>query len=231
MTASGPLWQNLGPMRRSSGRRGDPVLRMHLGRVLVPAAGAVAALALGTAFGDIHGHAHQKVAAWAAAAAFLVLAGLAVRQVSSELDRVLAVRAGVSAGSAVRLLTAFSGYVIVLFIALGMVSVPLGHLLVGGALTGVVLGIALQQTLGNVFAGLVLLFARPFVIGDHIRVRSGSLGGPLDGVVAAMGLTYVNLDTSDGLLKVPNSTMLAAAVGPWTGPSLDRPRPGGPPPG
>jgi hypothetical protein len=39
---------------------------------------------------------------------------------------------------------------------LSMLSVPVGHLLLGGAIAGVVLGIAAQQSLGNVFAGLVL---------------------------------------------------------------------------
>ena len=38
----------------------------------------------------------------------------------------------------------------------------LGALLVAGAVTAIVLGIAAQQTLGNFFAGLVLLFARPY---------------------------------------------------------------------
>jgi small-conductance mechanosensitive channel len=82
-------------------------------------------------------------------------------------------------------------------------------------LTGVVLGIAAQQVLGNVFAGAVLLLAHPFGIGDHIRVRSGALGGQFDGVVRGMNLTYVTLRTDEGPLNVPNSGMLAAAVGPW----------------
>jgi small-conductance mechanosensitive channel len=93
--------------------------------------------------------------------------------------------------------------------------VPVDHLLVGGVLTGVVVGIAAQQVLGNVFAGAVLLLARPFGVGDHIRVRSGALGGQFDGVVTGMNLTYVTLRTDEGPLHVPNSGMLAAAVGPW----------------
>ena len=85
--------------------------------------------------------------------------------------------------------------------------------LVGAGVAGVVLGIAAQQSLGNVFAGLVLLVARPFVIGDHIRIRSGALGGIFEASVSEMSLTYVTLRTDDGLLKIPNSAMLAAGVG------------------
>jgi hypothetical protein len=77
-----------------------------------------------------------------------------------------------------------------------------------------VVGIAAQQSLGNIFAGLVLLLARPYVIGDHIRVRSGALGGPIDGTVAGMDLLYTTLETEEGLVRLPNSGLLAAAVGP-----------------
>jgi hypothetical protein len=85
--------------------------------------------------------------------------------------------------------------------------------LVGAGVAGVVLGIAAQQSLGNVFAGLVLLVARPFVIGDHIRIRSGALGGIFEAWVSEMSLTYTTLRTEDGILKIPNSAMLAAGVG------------------
>lgn len=197
-------------------RRGRASLR--LGRTLLFTAGAVVALALGTAFGDVHGHTlREKLFAWIGAAAFLGFAVLAVRAVTGELGRVLAPRAGASAASAVGVLVTFTGYVVAVFVGLDMLAVPVQHLLVGGALTGVVLGIALQQVLGNMFAGLVLLFVRPFVVGDHIFIRNGSINGPLDGVVTGIGLTYVTLE-SDGLpLNVPNSTMLASAVGPWRG--------------
>ena len=48
---------------------------------------------------------------------------------------------------------------------LQLLDVDLRTLLLGGAITGVVVGIAAQQPLSNFFAGLVLLFARPYVPG------------------------------------------------------------------
>jgi hypothetical protein len=78
----------------------------------------------------------------------------------------------------------------------------------------VIIGIAAQQALGNVFAGVVLLLARPFNVGDAIRLRAGSLSGELNGVVSGMGMTYVTLETSDGPLSIPNSGVLAAVIGP-----------------
>ena len=104
-------------------------------------------------------------------------------------------------------------------------KVPIGQLLVGGAVTTILLGIAGQQSLSNIFAGLVLLLSRPFMVGDYIRLKSGALGGITDGLVAEIGITYLRLDTEDGTLHLPNSQVLAAAVGPIAPP---RPRESGP---
>ena len=46
-------------------------------------------------------------------------------------------------------------------------------LAVGGAFTAVIVGLAAQQTLGNLFAGTVLLSARPFRVGDRVRLQGG----------------------------------------------------------
>ncbi len=50
-------------------------------------------------------------------------------------------------------------------------------LAVGGAITAVVFGLAAQQTLGNLIAGLVLISARPFKVGDRVRLQAGGLAG------------------------------------------------------
>ena len=82
--------------------------------------------------------------------------------------------------------------------------VDLGNLLVGGAVTGVVIGIAAQQTLGNFFAGLVLLFARPYVPGQRVKVRTGAMGGPFEGVILSAGLIYTSIETDEGVISMPN---------------------------
>ncbi len=50
-------------------------------------------------------------------------------------------------------------------------GISLQALALGGAFTAIVLGLAAQQTLGNLFAGMVLLSARPFRVGERIRSR------------------------------------------------------------
>lgn len=113
-----------------------------------------------------------------------------------------------------RLIATGVGYIVIFSALLGLLDVSIEHLLVGAGLAGVVLGIAAQQSLSNVFAALVLLLARPFVVGDRIRLRSGALGGIFEASVLGISLTYVTLRTDDGILKVPNSVMLGTALGP-----------------
>jgi small-conductance mechanosensitive channel len=145
---------------------------------------------------------------------FVAAGIIATRSVAGELRRISEAHGGVAAGSAVRLICMIVGYGIVLLAVLGLLRVNLANLLVGGAVTGVIVGIAAQQTLGNFFAGLVLLFARPYVPGQRVKVRSGAMGGPFDGVIVSAGLMYTVIDTEEGPISMPNSGLLAAAIGP-----------------
>jgi len=173
---------------------------------------ALAALVAGSRFGSVSGQLHRIIIAYACAAAILVFGVMATTRLSAAIARVGVLEAVPAAGGAVRIVTAGVGYLIAAFSILAVLDVSVEKLLVGAGLAGVVLGIAAQQSLGNVFAGIVLVTARPFSIGDHIRIRSGALGGLFDAWVADMSLTYVTLRTDDGMLKIPNSALLAAGV-------------------
>ena len=155
----------------------------------------------------------------AACAAFVALAVLAVRSATNEVAAISRTRFGAAHASVVALLLTLAGYATVTLILLVLLEVPLQRLLVSGAATGIVLGIAAQQSLANVVAGLVLLLNRPFQAGEDITVRSGGMAGPYYGRVLSVGLTYVRLDTADGVMLLPNSGVLAAVVGPWERPA------------
>ena len=152
-----------------------------------------------------------------AAVAFLVFGVLATRRFAAAFGHLVAARSPASVVPAVRLTVSIAGYVIIFIGVLGLLDVPLEHLLIGAGLAGIVLGIAGQQTLGNVFAGIVLIVARPFTVGDHVRIRAGALGGIFEGDVLGMSLTYVTLSVEGIALKIPNSAMLAAGVGRMSG--------------
>lgn len=156
----------------------------------------------------------QTVVTISGALVFMAAAVVAVRNLGNVVVRRTQGHIGISHAGILRLSISLIGYQFAVVTVLSMLGVGIGQLLVGGALTGVVLGIACQQALGNLFAGLVLLVSRPFNIGDSIIVHSGALGGPHQGVVLEMGLVYVVLHTDDGTVRLPNSAVLAAGVGP-----------------
>ena len=145
---------------------------------------------------------------------FVVSGVVATRSVAGELARVISARGSVEASNAIRLVCSIVGYAIVGLGVLVLLRVNLGSFLVGGAVTGVVIGIAAQQTLGNFFAGLVLLFARPYVPGQRVKICSGALGGPFEGTITGSGLMYTTIHTAEGVISLPNAGLLSAAIGP-----------------
>jgi len=192
------------------------VARSHRRDTLVGALSgviAIAALVVGSDVQKFHSStSHARVIEWLCVAGLVIAGVVAIRHIAAALGRTITRRSVQSAGAVVRLVATGVGYVIVLFATFAVLGVSLQRLLIGAGVAGVVLGIAAQQSLANIFAALVLLFARPFGVGDHIRVRSGTIG-VLDARVIGIGLTYVTVRTEDGVLKIPNSVMLASGIG------------------
>jgi small conductance mechanosensitive channel len=108
---------------------------------------------------------------------------------------------------------------VVLVTALRIAGIDLAALAVGGAMTAVVLGLAAQQTFGNLVAGTVLLSAGPFKVGDLIRLQTGGVGGEVEGTVSSLGLLHTTLSRGADRVLVPNSVVLAAAIIPLREPS------------
>ena len=103
---------------------------------------------------------------------------------------------------------------VAILLALGVAGVDFRALAVGGAFTAVIIGLAAQQTLGNVIAGMVLLSARPFRVGQRVRLQAGAIGGQLDGTVSSLGLLYTTLMRGSEEVMIPNTQVLAAVVVP-----------------
>jgi small conductance mechanosensitive channel len=108
---------------------------------------------------------------------------------------------------------------ITLLIALSVAGVNAASLVAGSAFTAIVLGLAAQQTLGNLIAGVVLLTARPFRVGERIRLQAGALGGQLEGVVSSLGLLYTTIARGEDRIMVPNNGVLSAVIVPLREPN------------
>ena len=158
------------------------------------------------------GHLANSIAAAVAAVAFFIFASIAVVSLASQARKTLQSVTGSAHAAVVRYVIVLIGAILTITVTLGLLKVPIGQLLVGGALATIIVTIAGQQSLSNIFAGLVLLLSRPFQVGDAILLRSGALGGQLEGTVTEIGITYLRLDTGNNVMSLPNSQVLAAAV-------------------
>lgn len=112
-----------------------------------------------------------------------------------------------------------AGILIVSLVALHLAGIGPRTLALGGAVTAIVIGLAAQQTFGNVFAGMVLISARPFRVGDRVRLHAGGIAGVTEGTVSALGLLHVTLTNGEDLILVPNSVVLSAAIVPLREPA------------
>jgi small-conductance mechanosensitive channel len=115
-----------------------------------------------------------------------------------------------TAGFVFRLLATLA----VVVLALRIAGVNASTLAVGGAFTAVLIGLAAQQTLGAIFAGVVLQSTRPFRVGERVRLVGGALAGSLEGTVTSLGLFYTTLSQGADRLLIPNNVLLNVAVVP-----------------
>jgi small-conductance mechanosensitive channel len=104
--------------------------------------------------------------------------------------------------------------IVVTVVALRLVDLDPRAIALGGAVTAVVIGLAAQNTLGNLIAGIVLITSRPFRVGERVRMQGGTLGGEIEGTVASVGLVYTTLARGAERLLVPNNSVLGASIVP-----------------
>jgi small conductance mechanosensitive channel len=84
------------------------------------------------------------------------------------------------------------GWIIILATFLQHIGVNMGPLVAGLGVTGVVLGLAFQDSLTNFFSGVMIVVNQPFRTGDYIEV------GDFSGTVVGMDLMCLTLRTPDG---------------------------------
>jgi small-conductance mechanosensitive channel len=90
-------------------------------------------------------------------------------------------------------------YISTVAIILGLWNVDLSGLLVGAGFLGIVVGMAARQTLGALLAGFVLMFSRPFEIGDWVEINDE------EGIVTDISIVNTRIQTFAGeYVMIPN---------------------------
>ena len=98
-------------------------------------------------------------------------------------------------------------YVVAVIIVADSLGIPVTSLIALVSVFGLAISLAVQDVLANVASGLVILFSKPFTIGDYVDTGDG------EGEVSEISLTHTKLDTPDGLrVMLPNSKMVAGKI-------------------
>jgi len=144
--------------------------------------------------------------------ALVVLGWAIARDIGRSLGPPLFRRLEPATAGTVGFLIRLAAIAIALVVALRVAGIEARTLALGTAFTAVIFGLAAQQTFGNLIAGMVLLSARPFRVGERVRLQGGNLAGQIEGTVSSLGLLYTTFATGEDSIMVPNSVVLNVAV-------------------
>ena len=150
----------------------------------------------------------------------LVILGWAIAR---ELARVIAPtlrgRLDPPTAGTVGFLLRLATLLVTVIVALRFAGVNTADIAIGASFTAVVFGLAAQQTLGNLIAGTVLISARPFRVGDRVRLQGGALAGQIEGTATSLGLLYTTFVAGEDQVLIPNSVVLNVSLTPLREPS------------
>ena len=106
-------------------------------------------------------------------------------------------------------LTAAAIYIAaILVVLISVLALPIGGLLATSGVLAIVLGLALQNTLADVFAGIAFGIESPFNVGDRISVTE-----KIEGTVVQMNWRSIRILTDgDDVAIVPNSVVAKADI-------------------
>jgi small-conductance mechanosensitive channel len=163
---------------------------------------------------DLFGRAYETPVQIATTVFLIVLGWQIARDIGRALGPTLFRRLDPGTAGTVGFLIRLAFVALAIIIALRIAGLDPRTLAVGGAFTAVIVGLAAQQTLGNLIAGTVLLSARPFKVGERVRLQGGGIAGQIEGIVSSLGLLYTTFAQGADQVMVPNSVVLNVAIVP-----------------
>lgn len=102
----------------------------------------------------------------------------------------------------------FSLYALMGILILYCLGVPITTLITALGAIGVAITLAVKDSLANISGGLIILFAKPFVVGDYISNNDGS-----EGTVTSIDILYTKLNTIDNkAIFIPNGEMSKSQI-------------------
>lgn len=168
---------------------------------------------------------NEQIARLIDVALIFVVGVVAIMLLSRLIARHVVPYLGSTGSNAIRLLLQVVGFSVILLIVFSITGINFVSALVGAGFFGLVVGLAAQAVLGNLFSGLMLVASRPFNVGDRIALITWQYGkfppslshGWLEpsytGQVKEITLIYTKILTdSNALVTVPNGIVTQSLI-------------------
>lgn len=138
----------------------------------------------------------------------LVVGFVAIKIIMKLFSRALAKsKIEISLHTFLKSLLKISLYVILLMTAASMIGIPITSLVTVLGALGLAISLAIKDSLGNLAGGFLILFAKPFSVGDFVETEGVS------GTVKAINLFYTRLNTIDNKrIYIPNGQLSNAKI-------------------
>ena len=138
----------------------------------------------------------------------LVVGFVAIKIIMKLFSRALAKsKIEISLHTFLKSLLKISLYVILLMTAASMIGIPITSLVTVLGALGLAISLAIKDSLGNLAGGFLVLFAKPFSVGDFVETEGVS------GTVKAINLFYTRLNTIDNKrIYIPNGQLSNAKI-------------------
>ena len=121
-------------------------------------------------------------------------------------------------------------YFVIILAVLASLGIDLSSVILGSAFGSVIIGLAAQQVLSNLFAGILIIWNKPFVLGDYVEINTWQYSflmptispkffskdeflASIKGVVDEITIFYTVIKRNDEtIVKLPNSIVIQALI-------------------
>ncbi len=159
-------------------------------------------------------------------AVFIAVFGvIAIKIIQKNLFKVLGGYISEDRAGFFRFLFSFIAYFTLILFIFTTLGVDISNILLGATFIGVILGIASQSLLSNLFAGFVIIFGKPFKIGDRITVVTWQYGLLMStyqheavkpgytGVIKDINILFTTFIEDNGFtMRAPNNILMQALI-------------------
>ena len=165
---------------------------------------------------------------------YAVVIGLVVYVIVKTITRIIETfldkRIGRAEAKPIAMIVMIIGYFIILLAVLAALGINVSSVILSAALFGAVIGLATQTILSNIFAGLILVFTKPFKVDDYVTINAWQFGkayptiapkyfsvdrfeaAGYSGVVENITLNYTKIHLEgENTVTIPNGVLMQAS--------------------